>query len=304
MHVVRATPEQAVLRDHASHDTWGDGLPVHLHVAREARLRAGWWPRGALTTWLLCDDDQVLASCETYRVDARVRDGIVGAFEIASLFTEPALRGRGHASVLLEQLATHLRRDRDAAALALFSDVGSAMYERLGFVARPDWDRTWLADPAATSGVDLFGETELSAIHARLEPPDGAFVIWPSLPQLDWHLDRARTRLAALGRPMVDRCGARVGDDAIVWAVDRDELLVLLLACRSAESVAPLLLSAARAASDAGLSGVRAWETPVPGGWPGFCTRASRVGGLPMCKPLTTAVDPRSWAFVPRAVWV
>ena len=63
MRLVSATPEDAVARDVVSHAEWGHGLAVLAHLAREARLRAGWWPRQTLTTWLWRDDERVLASC-------------------------------------------------------------------------------------------------------------------------------------------------------------------------------------------------------------------------------------------------
>ena len=57
-----------------------------------------------MTTWLYVDEGQVLSSCETFRMDSFL-DGVRGSsFGVASVYTEPALRGRGYAGEMMQVL--------------------------------------------------------------------------------------------------------------------------------------------------------------------------------------------------------
>lgn len=309
MLLVRANPSQAIELDERSHAEWGRGLTAPAHVQRERRLRAGMWPRSTHETWALTDNDQILASCETYRVACTV-DGEPGrAWGVASVFVEPLLRGRGYGGRLVEELVTRLKPEPGARALVLFSDIGSELYERVGFVAAPAMDRVL---PVSHEDPDdgpwlRFGETELAEVHARWVPFGGPFAIWPSLPQLDWHIDRARTLAEAVGWRRTSRCGAQIGSDAVVWVEDRemDALHVLLMSARVPKAAALLLDAAARTAGELGLREVRAWETPLPGPWPAdLGAQVPRPGGIPMIRPLVADVPPAGWTFIPRGVWV
>jgi ribosomal protein S18 acetylase RimI-like enzyme len=309
--LVRATPSQAAELDERSHAEWGAGLTATAHVARERRLRNGLWPRSTHDTWALVDADQVLASCETYRVACTV-DGEPGlAWEIASVFVEPLLRGRGYATRLLEELSARLRPEPGARALVLYSDVApSRLYERLGFVARPAGDRVVppeIEDPDDGPWI-RFGETELADVHSRVVPFGGpGFSIWPSLAQIDWHLDRSRTRAELVGWRRSSRCGAQLGQDVVIWTEDResDALLLLLLTARVPRAAGMLISAAARTAAELGLKEVRAWETPLPGAWPAdLGAPVARNGSVPMIRPFAPDVDPEGWTFIPRGLWV
>ncbi|MEQ1505252.1 MAG: GNAT family N-acetyltransferase, partial [Myxococcota bacterium] len=264
---------------------------------REARLRAGPWARSERTTWILGPG---LASCETYRVPLGGGDGV--GWAIASVFTEPALRGHGFASALLDRLAERLRTEPGARGLVLFSDVGARIYERVGFVARPAVDRVWPADPGDPDDGPWtrITDAELPATLAATARPPGA-AIWPSAGQLDWQLDRARTR-AEVGRRRVvrpSRCGAVLDDGLAVWADDGDALLVLLLTGTRPETVDGLATAAARTAGSVGLRQVRAWDTPGP--WPSWAPSRPRDGAIPMIRAFGDVPD---WTWIPRGVWV
>ena len=60
----------------------------------------------------------------------------VPAVGIGAVFTPPAERGRGHAPRLIEHLCDEARAEGCALAM-LFSEIGSAYYERLGFRVVP-----------------------------------------------------------------------------------------------------------------------------------------------------------------------
>lgn len=307
--LVRANPSQAIDLDERSHAEWGRGLTAAAHVVRERRLRSGMWPRSTHDTWALAENDQVLASCETYRVACTV-DGEPGrAWEIASVFVEPLLRGRGYGTKLIEELVGRLAPEPGARAFLLFSDVDTALYERVGFSKLPAMDR--VLPPSQEDPDDgpwlRFSETELAEVHARWVPFGGSFAVWPSLPQLDWQIDRARTLAEAIGWRRSSRCGAQFGSDAIVWVEDRetDALLVLVMTARVPKAAALLLDAAARTAGELGLREVRAWETPLPGPWPAeLGEQVPRTGAVPMIRPLVADLAPAGWTFIPRGVWV
>src|SRR4051812_33318121 len=89
-------------RDRQTHAEWGKALTVEQYLEREQRLRSHPWSRATMTTWFWVDHNgAVLASCETFRMNSSV-DGSAGhSYAVASVFTEPSLRGRGHAGRMM-----------------------------------------------------------------------------------------------------------------------------------------------------------------------------------------------------------
>ena len=141
---VEATPTEKRARDELAHAAWGDRLTIAEFIEREERLRATPFARASMKTWLLVEGGdprrRPLASLETFMVPCRHGMRAGRAFEVASVFTEPALRGRGHASRLLRLVAEACVRSPGALAMTLYSDVGARLYERCGYVARPAFD--------------------------------------------------------------------------------------------------------------------------------------------------------------------
>ena len=115
----------------------------HEGLSREAYAK---WSRGQLRTpWgranlqrfvLLEDRGAPVASLKRYRYPVRIADRDGWMCGIGAVFTAPEHRGHGHASRLVEQV---LDRSRSEGALVagLFSEIGTAFYERLGFVTVP-----------------------------------------------------------------------------------------------------------------------------------------------------------------------
>lgn len=304
----RAGAAEEAERDRLSHAEWAGGLSLDDHLARERALRTSAWSRAAHAMWLWEAEGEVLASCETYAVRSAV-GGVPGTtYEIASVFTEEHHRGRGHASRLLDALADALAAP-DLQAFLLFSDVGEAMYARLGFEGLPAWDRvaTPLRAAPAPGLVPLIAATLDEAWAAVVAGSGGAaptppsYTLRPSAAQLHWHLEEARLSAALAGRPELPTCGARFGDAVIVWALDprTDELLVLDLVAGAA-AAGPLWAAARDAAADADLTAVRAWETAD---WPGLGGRVAREGHVPMIRPMT-AFEATTFDRVPRGLWV
>ncbi|XXF76908.1 N-acetyltransferase [Myxococcaceae bacterium GXIMD 01537] len=317
MHLALATDAQKAQRDLLTYSAWGQTLTPEGYALREQRLRAHPWSVAEMKTWLLLGDGgEVLASCETFRTDSFLRapDGGLSpgdSYGVASVFTEERLRGRGHATRLMDLVAAELERGSPRAhAALLYSDVGAAIYARSGYRALLAWD--WHLPPgegAPGEGVDaLLGEADVPAALARMRRPEAPFYLWPHAAQVDWHVERERIYAQALGRPRPEAQGATVGDSTALWAMTAKdgELKVLLLDARSAGDARALASTARRVARRAGLSRVVIWEEPATAGWlaglPG-AARVAREGALPMVRSLRPGL-PEVAPPVPRVLWL
>lgn len=116
---------------------WNEGLaPDAYRRWNAAQLRTAWGRDHLQRLALVAADGTLLASAKRYRFDIRLDDREGWMCGIGALLTPPPLRGRGHARRLVELL---LQQERQAGALcaALFSEIGAAFYERLGFACVP-----------------------------------------------------------------------------------------------------------------------------------------------------------------------
>lgn len=299
MRLVEATAGQQRARDALTFEAWGQGLTREQFLERERRLRGHAWAVG-LTTFLWCDDGgRVLASCEAFEgaASAGARDG--QAATIASVFVEPALRGHGYASQLLTAVVERLRARGDL-AVVLFSEVGTAMYQRLGFWPVPAFDTFFDAAPLGPPGVTWL----TSPLPAPAEVPSDASTLRLRLTpaRLDWQLERERVYAEALGKPALRAHGARVGEASITWTAywKTNELQVLSLDDGTPAQHAALLGAAARVAQEVGLPVVRAWETLALDHLPG-ARRAVRTDEIAMFLPLVSGLQ--AWTRVERGLW-
>ena len=116
---------------------WNEGLTRDAYGKwNGAQLRTP-WGRDHLHRFALVDDEgALLASAKRYRLDVTLDGREARMAGIGAVFTPPELRGRGYASRLIEMLLE--QEHREGAALAgLFSEIGTAFYERLGFRVVP-----------------------------------------------------------------------------------------------------------------------------------------------------------------------
>lgn len=148
---------------------WNEGL---------SRPATGLWNTGQLRTpWgrerlrrfaLVEDDGRLLASAKRYRFEVMAGGRAVQMCGFGAVFTPEPERGRGHASRLLEEVMDSERREGVALA-ALFSEIGTRFYERLGFVAIPRDEVTVRVRPkdgAPAMLVRAGEERDLAAISA------------------------------------------------------------------------------------------------------------------------------------------
>lgn len=289
MELVEATDGQKEARDRLAHAAWGDRLTVAQFIARETRLRATAWAKSAMRTWLLVDGSAVLSSLETFAVRSRFGDATGTSYEIASVYTEPELRGRGYATALVDAVVAALP---GAQAFTLYSDIGAALYARVGFVPRPALELVLPARPTSLRVERLITGEPFS--------PRGAFALIADAAQLDWHRERERAYAALLGRAALPHGLVRVPGGAALIAGDlkHDRLLVLDLRADDDDAREQLYAAAADEASRAGLREVVAWVDPGTRG------AQPRDGALPMIRPCLPGLAAHDWADIPRLLWV
>jgi len=116
---------------------WNEGLSRDAYAQwNEAQLRTE-WGRARLHRFALLDESGgLLASAKRYRFDVRVHGRVGAMCGIGAVFTPPDRRGCGYASRLIELLLAQEQRDGVLMA-TLFSEIGTAFYERLGFAPVP-----------------------------------------------------------------------------------------------------------------------------------------------------------------------
>jgi GNAT superfamily N-acetyltransferase len=312
MAIEKAGERQRQERDRATFEAWGGPLPVDRYLAAEARLRAQSWSRAASALWLLRPEGgEAVCSCETYRMASRFLGTPGHTYGIASVYTDPAHRRRGHATVLLEELGRALREeDPRAQAMVLFSDVPVRVYEAAGFVPRPAVNLVYPAlagDPAGP--VDqLLDEAQAPGAVAGIPFRGDRFVLAPVPAQVGWHLERERIYAESLGRPRPPAWGARAGAGTALWTADyaHGQLLLLVLHAPGPAEAAALLACAQRTAWAAGLAQAVLWRTPGPE--PGMPVarddRTLRPDSVPMIRPLLPELRGEDWDWICRAVWV
>lgn len=341
-------PPPVLERDRLSHDPWGRGLTVEQYLERERTLWRTPFAQAGLRAFILCQGGQPLASCEAYQVPVQlgaVYDGQAQGPQasgtgvgIASVYVAAALRGRGHATTLL-QMVHRLLQSEGAVCSYLMSEVDPAIYARLGYVPRRLRLRSYAPEPAnpgpPLSPVDpplrflpLDGAgAELPTVESLLERRyrfRGPLTVRMTAAQLDWHVQRGLFYAGLLGRPLQRHAGAVCGDAFALWAQSplQGTLRVLCLfpgarvvrvapdfnALRDEAAAYRAVLHAARhEAHRLGLQRVELWESA-------FCAPFLRGGvpadsqDVPMLAPLSAlgGLTPRGedWLDWERGHWL
>lgn len=302
MRLVEATDSDKRARDLLTASAWGKQLTTEQFLQREAGLRAHPFAQQHMRTWLWVDAAQVACSCETFEVPARRGSRVGRAFVIASVFTEPSLRGRGHAVGLINAVCARLAEQGEALAVVLFSEVGARIYERAGFVAQPSWDVMLPLEtsvlPLVTSGVKQSLGVEAPPVGAM----DGAVQLELTVEQCDWQVERERLYASALKRPEVKAHLLRHERSSLCVAASfqTNELHVLWYRFDKPADVGPLLAAAADHGRASGLTSLRLWETtPIP--LPAGAVRVPRNDELPMLRALDGGAA--TWSFIERGSW-
>jgi GNAT superfamily N-acetyltransferase len=119
----------------ATYATWHEGLSRQAYEQwNVAQTRLPWAADHLVRLALVDDAGALLATLKRYRYDVRL-DGRVGVMcGLGAIFTPPEHRGRGYAARLIEGVLEQEQRDGVLMA-GLFSEIGTAFYERHGFRA-------------------------------------------------------------------------------------------------------------------------------------------------------------------------
>ncbi|KAH6856144.1 hypothetical protein B0I37DRAFT_300342 [Chaetomium sp. MPI-CAGE-AT-0009] len=236
-----------------TYPTWGFALAEADYLAREAYLTTVPLARdGGITHWILTDASlppdarPILSSCESLRKRAVVvKEGaaVEGvAHGIASVFTEPAFRGRGYASRMMRDVGEKLRGWQAAAAKerslfsVLYSDIGKTFYARHGWAPFESSHVSFKPVEGAAAGekgqvakaLGYHELAELCAVDEKLLRADLArrgsgkphVAILPELDALLWHLMREDYMTKSIFGKTPTVRGAVAGEPGKrVWAV-------------------------------------------------------------------------------------
>lgn len=227
---------------------WRDALTVSQYMEESVYLMTVPLARNhGMTQWILVDKnlppDQrpLLASCETFRKRSLINDVKGNLTEtithgIASVYCNPAYRGRGYASRMLrelrEVLPTWQTEGANCVSSVLYSDIGGEFYARLGW--NPFLSHHIAFEPVALKSLeaaplysedlgDLCNMDEQLVRKAMSRPSQGQnvrFAILPDCDHMQWHHSKEEfvcTRL--FGKPPCVK-GAIAGQQGSrVWAI-------------------------------------------------------------------------------------
>ncbi|MGH7729148.1 MAG: GNAT family N-acetyltransferase [Vulcanimicrobiaceae bacterium] len=171
----------------ATYPLWGAGRTFARYAEDllvDARRPSG--PR--LFGFLL--GDEIVASCKRYERTVSACGERLRTCGIGAVFTVPHARGRGVAGAMLAALLVRERASVTDLGL-LFSDIGSALYEPLGFHALPSRYREFAASELGAPASDT--RSVLAADRPEIERCDAE-----ARTDSSWQLERAPDEWAAL----------------------------------------------------------------------------------------------------------
>ncbi|KAF2496157.1 hypothetical protein BU16DRAFT_560991 [Lophium mytilinum] len=159
--LVHPTPEEKLAQFRANGVEWRGALSLETYLRREEVLaNQEQTKEGGITYWALVDTAAekrvVLCACESYRKKALVaRNGKVEetiSHGIGSVFCPPAMRGKGYAQRMMQEVGKALRTwqtgDQESLFSVLYSDIGKGFYSRLGW---EPFNSAHIAVPARTA---------------------------------------------------------------------------------------------------------------------------------------------------------
>lgn len=115
---------------------WGEGLSRRGYEQWNLAQQQTHWGHRHLTRLALVDGDTVVATAKRYDLTMTINGRSTRTLGIGAVFTPKALRGRGHATAIVRAMEDAARSEGVEACL-LFSEIGSAFYEKLGFTTVP-----------------------------------------------------------------------------------------------------------------------------------------------------------------------
>lgn len=292
--------------DRLTYAEWGSGLTDAQWIYREHEMGRTAWSQNHMRCWKwVHENGEVLSSFETYRMFTSSGKTIYG---IASVVTPPRHRKRGHASQMLTQGMKQIEsEDPRCQGFFLYSEVGSAIYERVGFKAVESFDYVLTPKRAASTrdAIKLITHDELTNVTWVCDPKD---VIHVSADQLHWHFTRERVyrEMTHAWRSHYNLyAGARNALGEVIWFINHRLNVLQVLAVKgdlSDELVAVMRDYGAQM----GLTEIKLWSTES------LSTRSltSLKAAEAMMRPrpdtiaMIRGMDPKDWLPCSRSTWV
>jgi predicted N-acetyltransferase YhbS len=209
-----------------SYPIWNEGLTRPAYGQWNlAQTRTPWGARHLERVALVDDAGALLSSAKRYRFAARLDQRDVRVLGIGAVCTPPDRRRRGHASALIQQLIEEARADGTDAVL-LFSEIGTAFYERLAFKPVPLDEvriRVRLQGGSPAMLVRAGHERDLPALSAMhdVRSASSRFSLRRDVSHIQFMLARKRllAGLGPAGRRIVEFHVAEEGASAVAYVM-------------------------------------------------------------------------------------
>ncbi|MBL7716011.1 MAG: GNAT family N-acetyltransferase [Bdellovibrionales bacterium] len=338
MQIHQANSAEEIERDRKTAEAWGEHLTLEGYLQRESTLRETEFG-GGKRTWLATVSEvpgEVVCSCESYETVSWFGGKKVQSLGLASVYTEPKFRGKGYASRMLALVADQLKKTYpNAFAWTGYSEVGAAIYQRVGFQIPKTFE--WKAqyprkNPSIDPEVRLYTQVEI------LEETYAGKRNWftPGKPvesgewdavgfdgrQAIWIWGREEIYRAAKGRKAAPAHGALIqgssGFSGLMWTLNHkaDELWILNAFStsekKSAQSEMKKLIHAAIGSTqNLGLNTAILWnesafsdfdflESETEMAW----KKAPNTDSIPIVYPLKAGVTAEKIRVVPFGAWL
>jgi len=229
---------------------WRDALTLPQYLEESAFLTTVPLAKdGGMTIWILVDKSlppgqrPILCACESFRKRALLSTKEGEPTEtiihgVASVFTDPAYRGRGYASRLMKELAIALRswqtENMKCSGSVLYSDIGKKFYAQSGWHPFPNNSHIEfppLMNPKDTGAKPLLAgdlerlcrEDEMMIRETMTRTSIGGksrMVLMPDLDHMLWHHTKEEFACAKLFGKQPQIKGAIAGEvGSRVWAI-------------------------------------------------------------------------------------
>lgn|GEM_PF-1492196 len=212
---------------------WGGGLEESRFVSFQRRMADSAEAQERFRLLGLFDGARLLSGMKAYHLTGSCRGALLQLLGIGAVFTPTELRRRGHAALML-RLAMEQARGRGQVAAILFSDIGAAYYQRLGFRLLESRECTvGAADLPYTSGFCSAGpgdEATLSRLFSSGRGKEGLLTLGRGGFTLRFQLRRLRelARARSVREPEWGLLvSGRAGEGGAVVRLGRDSLDVL-----------------------------------------------------------------------------
>lgn len=192
--VREATPQQVAQVLTQTHALWGGSQPLEAYIERTRHLLDTPWGKANYRFVVGLDArGNIVTACKRYHLALTVAGAPMATVGFGAVFTPEAHRGRGHAAELLRVVMAYERACGTRLAL-LYSDIGTAYYERLGFSPLA----CDVAEAAAMPGPVPFeplGDRPVASLLTWHTPADPALSFAPAPSYWAYKLERNRPEL-------------------------------------------------------------------------------------------------------------